>query len=674
GRFRLAIVVSLTGAGMGLAAVVRLVYRIAILGYGTGIGFRVWPMDTPPNYASFHMLAVIPLSLLILVPRARGWKRVLAAIPAAFMALYVIISYARISWAGLFVEAVVIALLLFGRRVVKGILSPRRVLLAAVILVLAWSAAPGSFKQRFVEGFQPGREPRFDVWRDVAAIVRDYPWLGTGLDTKRYVLPQYQAERRPFEPVTGQYLLDAHSTYVELASAAGLPALAAFVWLLFSAAAGARMLARRQRTLAVAALAALTAVSLDGFFNFRLLLPVNAYLFWMVVGIGLMQGPAILERCRPRRLVTATGLLVMLAAVLFAHLERANRALIYRGLHIIQSGADHVNGKRALGRFLTARALMPMDAHSAYLVGVWHENFGNSDEALRWYRKTLERNPSSALYCDTTGALLMAAGEYEAAEPLLRRANELEPYRQGGVYRRRLATLYLATGRLDEALAQLTTATLIAPDTVNALAEILNGRGGTPWNEVLCARAATVALDLHLDHPALSELLYRRTATAYEAAGLPARSLDMYRHMYKFFGRYTVMHLPLSRLFWRMDRRELALAVLQVRIYQAPRDGVVYNELGVRRFQMGEMEEAEAAFRAALRHWPSIVMDNHLAYQYLVLIARQRGNREMERKALRRLRFVTGGLDHQLWEFKYHFADMFGEVGQYQAYKVAISP
>ena len=125
---------------------------------------------------------------------------------------------------------------------------------------------------------------RVDYWANALAMFRDFPLFGTGLGTFKYAYFLYGRE-------TG-WVNHAHNEYVESLSDMGILAFIAFfallAFLVFSLL--HMWIARRHPEVKPAVLGVLTAVfaaSFHSFFDFSLRIPANAFLFLMLLALGL---------------------------------------------------------------------------------------------------------------------------------------------------------------------------------------------------------------------------------------------------------------------------------------------------------------------------------------------------------------------------------------------------
>jgi len=125
---------------------------------------------------------------------------------------------------------------------------------------------------------------RVDYWANALAMFRDFPLFGTGLGTFKYAYFLYGRE-------TG-FVNHAHNEYVESLSDMGVLAFIVFFALLaFLVFSLLRMwIARRHpevKPVVLGVLTAMFAAIFHSFFDFSLRIPANAFLFIMILALGL---------------------------------------------------------------------------------------------------------------------------------------------------------------------------------------------------------------------------------------------------------------------------------------------------------------------------------------------------------------------------------------------------
>jgi O-antigen ligase len=169
--------------------------------------------------------------------------------------------------------------------------NPRRRTWLSVALILlvagiyAWWIGLDPVLRRFGALEQAGalEFDRIPIWRDTLALIRDYPWLGTGLGTYTWSSFHYQTH------LLNRRYVHAHNDYLEFAADVGIPLamlLFASLWILTGMV--ARKVVHLERThekvVAAGCAGAMSALLIHGITDFNLQIPANAYLFSWVAG------------------------------------------------------------------------------------------------------------------------------------------------------------------------------------------------------------------------------------------------------------------------------------------------------------------------------------------------------------------------------------------------------
>ena len=203
---------------------------------------------------------------------------------AAVILLALIFSKSRMGIAGGMAGIMVVgAIALFRDRRRRTWLSMVVILLVAG-LYASWIGLDPVFS-RFQVLEQAGalEQDRLPIWRDTIAVIRDYPWFGTGLGTFTWSSLHYQTH------LLNLRYVHAHNDYLEFAADIGIPLallLFAGLWTLVAKIAKKAVQFERthQRVVAAGCAGALAALLIHGLADFNLQIPANAYLFSWIAG------------------------------------------------------------------------------------------------------------------------------------------------------------------------------------------------------------------------------------------------------------------------------------------------------------------------------------------------------------------------------------------------------
>jgi O-antigen ligase len=133
-------------------------------------------------------------------------------------------------------------------------------------------------------------EWRFMLWRDTVAIVRDFRWFGTGLNTygvSTLVYPMSDPSR---------HAMEAHSDYVQVVSEGGIVLATAAAFAVLQVGRAIRASFRQPQTASLywvrtGATLGLTAIAIQEVTDFSLQMPGNAVLFVLLAAIAMHRPP-----------------------------------------------------------------------------------------------------------------------------------------------------------------------------------------------------------------------------------------------------------------------------------------------------------------------------------------------------------------------------------------------
>lgn len=276
-----------------------------------------------PNHFAGWMLMVIPITLglfydtfLLMLDEASQYTRnrvamassprfgsaIILSVCAGTMALSLIMTRSRSGLIGFAFASALCAWLVFRRqRTNRG----RWIAVAAFVALLfgavGWAGldtVSDKFRQRLGDQEQVSSiGNRVEIWSDVVRIVRDFPVVGTGLNTFGTAMFVYQTHERSL-----QYQ-EAHNDYLQLLAEGGLVMAAAILWLIWVFVGDVRQRFREAPKegntywTRVGAVIGIAAIALQSFVEFSLQMPGNATLFALLCAIALHQSPSL----RPRR-------------------------------------------------------------------------------------------------------------------------------------------------------------------------------------------------------------------------------------------------------------------------------------------------------------------------------------------------------------------------------------
>ena len=140
---------------------------------------------------------------------------------------------------------------------------------------------------------------RMATWKFTGMIIKDRPFLGSGLGTFKYNSLSYQAkffdqgQNRALYPYG---IADkAHNEYLQLWAELGIIGLSIFIWFIITYFCYGLKLLRKikdsyKQGIIIGLMGSITAVLIDALFGFPLHLPATVVLFWLVLGLTVVVG------------------------------------------------------------------------------------------------------------------------------------------------------------------------------------------------------------------------------------------------------------------------------------------------------------------------------------------------------------------------------------------------
>jgi len=256
------------------------------------------------NYFAGYLLMVIPLSVGFLFSREanqsrpfEGWrhrlssldgKTLLISFGVILMILGLLLSASRMGILSLLISFSLISLLFKDPRRGQRVSRIPVLIFGLALLWAAWIGLDAVISRFFTA--HEGLKSRWILWGNTLEILKDFPFLGSGLGTFTEVLPMY----RSFH-IRG-LITHAENDFLQLASEAGLCGagllLALFLFLFFRAASGIRSLTSMepQKYIGIGCLVGILALMFHSNVERNLQVPANAFLFTVMWAMALRIG------------------------------------------------------------------------------------------------------------------------------------------------------------------------------------------------------------------------------------------------------------------------------------------------------------------------------------------------------------------------------------------------
>jgi O-antigen ligase len=427
-----------------------------------------------PNGLGSFLLLIVFLPCAFLFHGGTRLASVASACALAVLGAALILTHSRGVWA-----AGLIALTFWAAVERKLIWAHRQtmalVALLLVGLVLIASRRPADIAPRFASlaaatsraSDDPSYRWRWDIYAWTVDIIRNHPWIGTGIGTFPIAIKLYQ--RAPY--VTGLY---AHNHYLQTAAEMGLPALAGLLLFL-------GFLLRR----AWGVIKPWNLKALNGAWRLAwrgLLAPrcSRRGLGWSYPAVALLvewkspycsNWPSTLDRGRAhgfRRASLRPLRPILLSLCLIMALLAGTRYYAEILRNIGKSALDVEERERAIEAFRWASRLNPLYYSPRHLLATAYAAQGDMSSSQREAEAAFRLDPYDGDAYHGLARIRWLAGQYEKAESEFLSAVRLQPYTRLSVYHD-LGEFFLAIRKPAEALGWLKRGTeIFRPEIVTS--------------------------------------------------------------------------------------------------------------------------------------------------------------------------------------------------------------
>ncbi len=359
------------------------------------------------------------------------------------------------------------------------------------LLILIFSLLPTPTNSPLVRlitvgGKDPYAYTRISIWKSALSIIRDHPFLGTGLGTFSDAFSGYSFPVEGVFARFGKKASFAHNEYLQFASEMGIFALGIFIWLLYAFFRKAKKLlsnlrGEKEYGLVIGLVAGIMGVLIHSLVDFPLhapavtiILTINAGLLmgWSSSPITVSASPA--DQPKNLALITALGkryylYLVLIILILgyaiiapylgdiYAERREYKKAILQDPLcgeyyfelanFCVKQYRKTGNSHYRIDAYKAFKRAIRLEPRNGYyhkpLAKFYFQNFtGRSriDFAIREMRKALELSPYDCFFHYELGSIYANEERYEEAIQNYKKAIELEPnyaqahYNLGRIY------------------------------------------------------------------------------------------------------------------------------------------------------------------------------------------------------------------------------------------------
>jgi O-antigen ligase len=238
------------------------------------------------NHLAGLMEMTLPITVGLLLTGLSRYQKAYIGVLITFMACALILSLSRGGWTGALAGFAVMGVLLGNRRYFRSSkpLAFSIVVILAISLVAISSAPTVDRALTMRQGTEmDSLSARIQVWASTIDVIRSHPALGTGPGTFALAFTRYQP------PGFNVRFEQAHNDYLHFFSEVGLFLVPVLLWMILAVYSQAfrkiNSSSRLIRGTVLGATGAFTAILVHSTGDFNLLLPANAVIFCVMVGI-----------------------------------------------------------------------------------------------------------------------------------------------------------------------------------------------------------------------------------------------------------------------------------------------------------------------------------------------------------------------------------------------------
>ncbi|MBN1879063.1 O-antigen ligase family protein [bacterium] len=628
------VIVILSFAGVYcLSIAIAFVNRIVALGWINATGFRIYVFERHPNYTIFFLLLSLPLWLLLMDDTKRFVRLTCIAGMVSSVFYLVFLSYSRqgylllICYAGL--------LLIFSRTTFIRYFIHRFFILS-LLLIGSCFLLSSSLRERVMTIAHPAYSLRYQAWKVFLDLFFDHPLLGYGMGVNRYIYPCALGYLKPLEPATRQFLFEAHNAYIDILVSLGVIGLFLFVAFL-----GICTLSKVKGYGLEKRIAGLIGLGIwiDLLFNFRLHAQ-DTSIFLMVF---LAYAAVVNSKFdRPYQTIrTPANSMLQLGLTIMAILVCATPWLGKLWIAQAQRALPEQDWPAIHRLFHKASVIEPLNAHPHYYMALCDENLNRPEEAQNEYETAVALCPNYPFYRFYLAQNYAQYNRTEDAMLELETAKILEPNDSDGRVRFNLGILEWRLGYRELARQDFFNSILLNPAFISDSYWQTN-----PWmksqliNDFINFAGSFFSSKMSVFHnlrhlPAVTDILMKS-----DREDLAFRCI--YSAALNFPDNLDIVMKAVEMLIQR-NHSNMAMDLIYYCLQQHPGDSYLLNYLGFLYLNQSDFNMARYCADQSLRNWREISVDNYVAYQILMEVARLSVNRRLYAKIKPCIDFLADG-------------------------------
>jgi len=612
--------VIIVGAALGVYGIFQ--YNDIDFSFWVGNTGRMRVFGLIGNAGYFAGYLLFPLSIavpLFFVSKNRN-RKILLLIGILAMGTTFILTFTRSSYLALGVSLIFMFfffLLSRGKRFIKKNKKFFIFLLIVIILAVSLFSIPNPLNKpaSVISQIKVRISPktlgaRIAIWKFTGIMIKDHPILGSGIGTYKYNTLRYQAkffgqgDNRSIYSYS--YADKAHNEYLQLWAELGIIGLAIFLWLIIAYFNyGIRYLKRekdeQKQGIMIGLMGAVVAFLIDSIFWFPLHLSANLSLFWLFIGLTIVM---IIDESKGLK----AGEKIEIAQKDYDKEERRKKKKTKKRSNLKENNIRRLKPILyvvivLLAIFLCITLSRPFIARIIWYSGFKEVENRNWKKVTEIYEVALKWDPYiGGLYYDM-GKIFMIRKLYDTSLNYFKNA---EKYIDVPGLPQNIATIYLVKGEADNAIIELKKA-ISYQSNEKSMPPLYIDMGNAylklkkyELTEIAFKNAIRISSNL------LKDDSLKQNRTDEELVELKN----------KINSNLVDAHHGLAGAYLRQNKIEEGLVELKKAIsitYQRREETMasLYCELGNAYLKLERYEQAEIAFKVALKIDPNLVMAHY---------------------------------------------------------------
>ena len=281
--------------------------------YGRG---KVFGLFGNAGYFSEYLILSLPIAVSLFLVTKNKIVKLLLFIGVIAMGSTIVLTFTRTPYLALGISFIFMGFFFFVSREKNFFKGNKKIFIAilvVVILITILFTVPTSLSKkgtiiskikerasiaRIGNEFSTGR--RTTIWKYTSLMIKDHPWLGSGIGTFKYNSLRYQAKF--LDQGENRYLYPygiaekAHNEYLQIGAELGIIGLLIFIWLIFAYFNYGLKALKRSRGniyrqgIIIGLMGSVIAFLVDCLFWFPLHHSFTIFIFWLYLGLFVVMG------------------------------------------------------------------------------------------------------------------------------------------------------------------------------------------------------------------------------------------------------------------------------------------------------------------------------------------------------------------------------------------------